>query len=1111
MPRRQARARRSAVLFSVLMAIPIATAGVSAEPGDGLQASSDGLQRGETFQGLETDKFDPQGAELVPVVIKLDVAPVASYRGGVRGLAGTQQLLEGGRADGAARQSFDAYEAHVEGVQRTFERRLTDRFPEATIGQRLTWVVGGVSAAVPADRVAAISRMAGVDRVMKDDLHQLLTDASPEFIGAPTTWNELGGQDDAGEGVIVGVLDTGIWPEHDSVSDPDPTGEAYAAPPAPVSGTRDCEFSGGTNPGDPFTCNNKLIGADRFMTSYDLFVGLEPEEFSSARDDNGHGTHTLTTSAGNREVESEIFGVDRGTLSGIAPRAHAIMYKVCGDGGCFSSDSAAAVQEAIQDGVDVINFSISGGGDPYNDVVSLAFLDAYNSGLFVSASAGNSGPGPDTVAHREPWTTTVGASTSDRHFLTDVTLTSDDGPDLELVGASVTAGVGPFPLVIADDVDCLDEGPDNDYEGQIVLCRRSPPARVTKSYAVGERGGEGMIPYNPTVQGLNTDNHFIPSAHVEADAGTAILDYLDDYSNVQASWPASVPTEVPGDEVAPFSSRGGPAQTLGISKPDVTAPGVQILAGHTPEPATPFGGLPGQLFQAIAGTSMSSPHVAGAAALLADLHPDWTPGQIKSALMTTGRQKVYNADASLTTPFDDGSGRINLKKAWNPGITFSVEPGTYEDYEDNQHELYRTNYPSVYVPDMPGKVTVARLAHNELTGRRSWTTKVSSPDDMTIKVAPVLTIDGGSTRNFNITIDASTVPLGEVRHGQITFKHGSIKARIPVTIVRGEAPISVDKECDPTVFPRSVRTTCTIEVANTTLEDAIVSIKDKLPARLQIAGHTVQGAELNGNGVRTSVMLSGAEPADVDVAPGDSPFGYIPLAGYSSTLVAASSDESITNYNVPAFEYAGEIWSQIGFVSNGYAIVGGGTGADVDYINTNLPNPAIPNNVLAPFWTDLRPGSEGGGRLLINVLSAGGDSWIILEWEAVENFGDEEANSFQIWIGVDGDANSGQDISFTYGAVSDGDGGFLTVGAENKFGNRGDVEYFDGLPVGGAPTNAVDYLVTSTPGSEGELHTIKFKARGMTVGDWTNCAVVWSDAFYGRGVDCESGTVTAPN
>jgi len=272
-------------------------------------------------------------------------------------------------------------------------------------------------------------------------------------------------------------------------------------------------------------------------------------------------------------------------------------------------------------------------------------------------------------------------------------------------------------------------------------------------------------------------------------------------------------------------------------------------------------------------------------------------------------------------------------------------------------------------------VTVARLAHNELSGRRSWTTKVSSPDDMIIKVAPVLTIDGGSTRNFNITIDASTVPLGEVRHGQITFRHGSIKARMPVTIVRGESPVSVDKECDPTVFPRSARTTCTIDVQNDTLEDAAVSIKDKLPSRLQIAGQTVEGADLNGNGVRATVMLDGAEPADVDVAPGDSPFGYPPLASFAGTQVASSSDESISNYNVPAFEYAGEIWTRIGFVSNGYAIVGGGTGADVDFVNTNLPNPAIPNNVLAPFWTDLEPGSAGGGRLLIKMLSAGGPSW----------------------------------------------------------------------------------------------------------------------------------------
>src|SRR5262249_14247557 len=158
--------------------------------------------------------------------------------------------------------------------------------------------------------------------VEPDILQKIDTDTSPTFIGATTVWGNLGGQESAGEGVIVGVLDTGIWPEHPSYSDPDPSGKPYPAPPPPLSGTRQCEFNTDGNPGPAFSCNNKLIGADRFMATYDALIGLIPGEFTSARDDNGHGTHTSSTAAGNGGVHASIFGVDRGVVSGIAPRAH---------------------------------------------------------------------------------------------------------------------------------------------------------------------------------------------------------------------------------------------------------------------------------------------------------------------------------------------------------------------------------------------------------------------------------------------------------------------------------------------------------------------------------------------------------------------------------------------------------------------------------------------------------------------------------------------------------------------------------------------------------------------------------------------------------------------
>ncbi len=261
------------------------------------------------------------------------------------------------------------------------------RVPGLQVTHRFDLIIGGVSVVAPVSQLDQLRRLPNVVEVINDRIEQIETYRTPAFIGATTAWSRGGGSAFAGEGVIFGVLDSGVWPEHPSFSDPDPLGKPYAPPPpAPGNpgGVRDCNF-GSSTPGDvPFTCNNKLIGSYRFMTAYDFFVGTEPYEFRSGRDDDGHGTHTASTAAGNRGVSasdgSRVFGV----ISGIAPRAYIVNYKVCGELGCFTTDSAAAVQQAIRDGVHVINFSISGGTNPYSDVVALAFLDAYNAGILVS-------------------------------------------------------------------------------------------------------------------------------------------------------------------------------------------------------------------------------------------------------------------------------------------------------------------------------------------------------------------------------------------------------------------------------------------------------------------------------------------------------------------------------------------------------------------------------------------------------------------------------------------------------------------------------------------------------------------------------------------------------
>ncbi len=409
---------------------------------------------------------------LASVFLKLDSPSLASFmaQNGITNLNSP-----------AAQQYLRQLNAEIDALVAQAKQRV----PGLMVTHRFDLIIGGVSVAAPVNQIDQLYRLPNVIGVINDRIETIETYRTPTFIGATTAWSRGGGSAFAGEGVIFGVLDSGVWPEHPSFSDPDPLGKPYAPPPpAPGNpgGTRDCNF-GSATPGDaPFTCNNKLIGSYRFMTLYDFFIGTEPYEFLSGRDDDGHGTHTASTAAGNRGVPASDGSRVFGTISGIAPRAYIINYKVCGELGCFSSDSAAAVQQAIRDGVHVINFSISGGTNPYTDIASLAFLDAYNAGILVSASAGNSGPGPNTVNHREPWVATVAASTSDRSYLSTLTVTGVSGT-FTAVGASSGAGIAtPAPIVVnTGDPLCLNPAAPGSFTGRIVVCQRGVIARVAKS------------------------------------------------------------------------------------------------------------------------------------------------------------------------------------------------------------------------------------------------------------------------------------------------------------------------------------------------------------------------------------------------------------------------------------------------------------------------------------------------------------------------------------------------------------------------------------------------------------------------------------------------------
>ena len=1051
--------------------------------------------------------------KLVNVMIKLDFDAVASYRGGIDGLKATSPAITGRSLD-QNKAAVSAYRGFLGRQAGMLSRQIQSRVPGIKLGRTYLTVYGGVAARLPARQAKELLKVQGVSAVQYDRLEKPLTDVTPDFVGASSVWPSLGGSSTAGEGVIVGVLDTGIWPEHPSFADP---GISHPG------GSYDCDFGDGSDPdlGDAFVCNDKLIGAYAFVDTYlSVIAPLEGEfcndaaDTCTARDANGHGTHTSSTAAGGPVASAVLLGVERGPISGIAPGAHVIMYRVCLNDGCFGSDSVAAVEQAIDDGVDVLNFSISGGANAYTDPVELAFLDAYAAGIVVNASAGNNGPGAATANHAGPWTNTVGASTSDRHFLATLALTAD-GPDtLDIVGATITAGAGPAEIVLAEDVPgytdplCLDPLPADSAIGMIVACERGVIARVDKSLHVEPSGAAGMILYNPIVQGLATDNHFIPSIQIDQPDSDDFLDFMATHTGVMGSWTGGLATAVPGDVMAGFSSRGPLGDFI---KPDVTAPGVQILAGNTPEGVGEGVGLPGELFQVIQGTSMSSPHAAGVAALVKDAHPSWTPGQIKSALMTSSLQSVLKEDGATTAdPFDRGAGSIRANRAVKPTVTFDVNPVDYYSSAGDPFGRIDLNLASVNVPSFDGWITTMRRVKN-VSGTGQTLNITSSAN---ISVSPgSLTILNGQTRNILITINATALADGQY-FGWIKLnpnKAGYLNAVLPVAFNKEPGDVELTNSCESGTVAKGSTIECEVNVTNFASVDAHVAVrvKSQKPRKLKIVDWTAGNPRPKGFGWNGTLGPAlGPEVIGLDT-PGDGFFDFPTAFGVPGE--GGFGDETIANYDLgfPVL-FGDESYAAIGITSNGYLVLGGGEAADVDFIPHEFPDPIRPNNVLAPYWTDLN--LADGGDIYIALFGCGGGPpcFYAIQWEApIWGTGGADMRVFQLWIMTEAFAdfaNGGDDyITFEYdGAQGPGAVDGLLVGAENRDATSGADLGIDTEP------DPVGYFVDTGVSTPGGSMTIVYDVLGRRLGTWKLIATMTSDLTAGTAKKVTPITVTAP-
>ena len=668
----------------------------------------------------------------------------------------------------------------------------------------------GFAAKMSLGQAKSLANMDGVFSVSADEEYTVDTSTTPDFLGL-TAEGGLWDMGYSGENIIIGIVDSGIWPESFSFSDRTGTNGngskdgklAYQNIPGyNLNWDRSC------HPGEDFTaadCNHKLIIARYYNAGYGGDAGIDadrPWEFNSPRDYNGHGTHTASTAGGNNGVPAEVGGIDLGTISGMAPRARIAAYKALwsnedgSQSSGFTVDLVAAIDQAVADGVDVINYSISGSQTLMNSSVGISFLYAADAGVFVAASAGNSGPTASTVAHNNPWLTTVAAGTHDRYYSGTVYL--GDGTSYD--GASIDSrGAGPADLVYAGDagdalcaIGSLDPSV---VTGKIVVCDRGIYARVDKSYAVMEAGGIGMVLANVTPASLNADLHYVPTVHVDDVAGAAIRAYAQTAS-AMATVTGGEFQQAEAPEVASFSSRGPALAGAGdLLKPDIMAPGVDILAAVAPP------GNGGRNFDFYSGTSMSSPHIAGIAALFKDAHPDWSPMMIKSALMTTASTMTNQSNPISGGYFDYGAGQVVPNSAFDPGLVYdagwldwlaflcetstAVGAGTCNALASLGYSLDPSdlNYPSISIGALPGSQTVVRTVTN-VGPAGTYTASVDAPAGINVTVDPAsLHLGTGQSASYTVTFTGNaSVVANAWTFGSLTWSDGVHNVTSPISL-----------------------------------------------------------------------------------------------------------------------------------------------------------------------------------------------------------------------------------------------------------------------------------------------------------------------------------------
>ncbi|KAG5255365.1 hypothetical protein OIU76_018980 [Salix suchowensis] len=680
----------------------------------------------------------------------------------------------------------------------------------------------GFAAKLTDEQASQIAKMPGVVSVFPNLKRKLHTTHSWDFMGlVGEETMEIPGHSTKNQvNVIIGFIDTGIWPESPSFSDAD-------MPPVPPRWRGKCQLGEAFNAS---SCNRKVIGARYYMSGY------EAEEdssrimsFRSPRDSSGHGSHTASIAAGRYVTNMNYKGLAAGGARGGAPMARIAVYKTCWESGCYDVDLLAAFDDAIRDGVHILSVSLGPDapqGDYFNDAISIGSFHAASRGVLVVASVGNAGT-RGSATNLAPWMMTVGASSMDRDFASDIVLgnaTKFMGESLSLSEMNASARI-----IYASEAHagyftpyqssyCLDSSLNvTKARGKVLVCRHaesSSESKLAKSKIVKEAGGVGMVLIDEADKDVAIP-FAIPSAVVGREMGRKILSYINNTRKPMSkiSRAKTVLGSQPAPRIASFSSKGPNSLTPEILKPDVAAPGLNILAAWSPADGK-------MQFNILSGTSMSCPHITGVATLIKAVHPSWSPSAIKSAIMTTAtildkRDKPIRVDPEgrMANAFDYGSGFVDPKRVLDPGLVYDAHSVDYKaflcsiGYDEKSLRLVTRdnstcdqtftaasslNYPSITIPNLKDSFSVTRTVTNVGRARSVYKAVVSNPAGINVTVVPEQLIFNRYGQKIKFTVNFKVAaPSKGYAFGFLTWRSADARVTSPLVVRAAPSPMGL--------------------------------------------------------------------------------------------------------------------------------------------------------------------------------------------------------------------------------------------------------------------------------------------------------------------------------